>query len=255
MENMAQDSALRHALERAASYGIVGARHCVLRSGQDGLRFVQEQIAGTVLDRRITFLADGATRFSCDVAGGRLMRFAAEDGALSGKFDDLADTKAVAEALAKFSALVSRSFDGAVAAQARTERLTENGGVCGLPSDRITEAFGLSAISKDARPWFERFVTEAGAMIIAAGYLEDGVLNPLISSDNQRETLADCVETLLPEIEALTEETTSEAFVALARGTGPVTLVATRDDLTLIAIAKPEAQPALTRLWYSLRPN
>ena len=114
MPDMPQETGntgLRLALTRAAAYGVNTKRKIPLGGAPDSLRFVVDQIAGTILARRLVFSVGGDCEIECDVAGGRLLRFAIviHPGTIPTS-GDLTDLDSAERSLREFSDLLRNSI-------------------------------------------------------------------------------------------------------------------------------------------------
>ena len=253
------DPALRAALDRAAAFGIGREARRALRGSADGPRFVHEQIAGTLLARRLAFVVDGVAGFECDVADCRLLRFGAQgQPGAEGGFDDLSDEAAVGDALGAFARMVAVACDGAGEISVRSSALTRVPGG-GVSADKVAEGFGLLTGPVPPRDWIQNYLDQAGRVIQAAAFLEDDLLYPLKGEEPQLDLLAQALEDSLPGIDDLpgwqSGGDTGDALLILGQSPGAEAdiLYVLHGGLHVFALVALASQPPLVRLWHELR--
>ncbi|MDJ0823318.1 MAG: hypothetical protein QNJ09_16100 [Paracoccaceae bacterium] len=261
MQDAPHNKALRAALDQTAAYGIQPTRSCHLRSPEDGARFVQRQIAGTLLARRLVFHIDGSKRLECDAAGGRLLRFCTYDPqgkvVFSGDFEDLSAAQGADAPLRVFSDSLPRSFLDAKTVSLHTLPMHDAPRTGGISAHHLAKALGLATPPVTPPQWFRTFIEDAKGAILAAAYLEDDLLYPLAGTDQDIDQLAENVAHLVPDIETLTSRATIPEDALIVLGTNnnatPNILFAAHNTSTLIALISPNTHTALTRKWYALR--
>ncbi len=222
---------------------------------------MQEQIACTLLARRLVFSFGAARQIECNVAGGRLLRYA--EAGLSGTtgstgdFCDVTETDVVDSLLRDFAHLVGRSLEGETLVSLETRSLSEERKPGGVSADQVAEALGLSAELLPATEFHTRFVDEARASIRVAAYLDGDLLFPLCGDEDDVEHLAELLSTLLPDIDRLACRLGDPENLMINLGyrdaeSAGVSFVL-HDKTVLIASVVPNGQAALARAWYALQ--
>jgi hypothetical protein len=259
------DAFLRQALSRAGSQGLGGDHAGRLRGAEDGLRFVQRAVAGTLLGRRLVFLFDGVARLRCDAAGRRLLGYCEidPDGADTGwrRFDepDAAGTGDGLAALVRAIALPANSADLIALRCAPLPEVAETV-QAGVSMARLQRAFGLEEArpAPDAR--LRAFLDATQGAIHAAALLEGNTVCPLCGDDAEAESLARCAETVLPRLDGwpggiggpLSEW--GVLFLTPEDGSGTDILLANCGGAHLLARTDSGKQAGLLRIWHALFP-
>ena len=261
MHDETRHPGLDAALTRAAAYGIGGARTRPLDSPADGLRFVQEQIAGTLLARRLVFSFGDARRVACDVAGGRLLRFTDMDPSgtalTTGVFSDMSEADQVDGLLRDFAQLLRQSLEGETCVSLQTSPLNDEIKSGGVPADQVAHALGLSATPVPSAEFHKRFVDEAGASLLVAACLEGDVLFPLLGEEEEVEHLAASLDSLFADLDSVACQAGSTGNLLINLGyheashAGVVCVL--HGQTMLIASTAPNSQAALARTWYALQ--
>lgn len=256
---------LRTALARAASFGLRAGTDRALSTPTDGLRFFRDQVAGTLLGRRLTFRVDDAPRLECDVLACRLLRFAimgdTGETLSEGRFDMQSESKQVDATLNTLTnALLAQCEEGAVIAVTSqplsAARDCEKGGV---DASRLDQAFGMSRDLRAAltpAEAIETFLAAAGHRVVASAHFNEDLLYPFSGEDKDIDALADLLKWILGAPDA--EPGSSQCVLPVAGlrclgfGSDAKHHLAVADvgGCRVFALIVPGSAPSLLRIWH-----
>ena len=262
MSGDADANALRDALVRAAAYGVQGKRERRLGKAADGLSFVYDQIAGSILERRLIFLFDDVPRLECDVKGGRLLRFTSleitGETALDCILDVALGTESTDENLQAFARTALALCGGAGKIALRLLPLNDvlAAGHAGASPASIAKSFGLAIVPGAPIEIFQRFVQSASERVTAAAYLQEDMLHPLAGDEAGLDLLVTLIEEGLSDnaesSQGLGNVLSEDGMICWTNDGGeePGVLVAALGNQMFFAATRPTSHAALANLWY-----